>query len=238
MAGGIGFLFDPLKNLMPNGMNLFGGPPTQMPPAGGLLRAGGEPPVGPLGGPSLQKAGMEGGGLGEPRAISMAAEPPMTPPIIGHETPAPGPSTIPPPAGVPTTPTASPQYAPTSPLAGESSNPLHPATAAPGAAPAAVPAAAPAPTGGGSAPGATPTTQVPGRGGLDRLGDMGKALGAAGGAKPAIGGHAPGGVGAAHTPDGQALMAAVMKAQQDKLPKVGGVPGMPEGLLRRFKQGG
>jgi hypothetical protein len=108
---------------------------------------------------------------------------------------------------------------------------------APAAAPAAAPGATPAPV---NLPGHGGATGAPGAGGsaMDKLGDIGKAIsqGGAGGAKPPISGHGPGPVGAAHTPDGSALMAKILEGQASRMPQIGPVPGLPPGLLERYKR--
>lgn len=256
MAFGIGNLFDPLKMA---GTSLFGGPkgsPSwgQIPTPGapqqplGLLHAGDDdmqpPPMpGGTGNLPLSKAGLEGpgappapAGVGPSRGLQIS-------PIEGtpgnpgaasggpglHPTEAPlqppGASPLPPGA---TTPTLSPQYTPTPPQSGESSQPLQAPYQAP--APSAAPAAAPAAGGGHSGP-----AQTGAPGGMSKLGDVGKALAAAGGqqAGQRSGSGGLGSAGAPFSPNGSALMAEVMKLHPPGA--AGPVPGLPPGLLQRFR---
>jgi hypothetical protein len=209
---------------------------------GGLLHSGAEDIVG-MGGNSARQVNLlrADEGLGAPRSADPQMQGPPAPligepPIVGHETPPPGPSTVVGPAGAPTSPTASPQYKPTPPAGGESSAPLMKPYQAP--APTAAPAVAapPAAAGGSAAPGATPTSRLPGQSGLDKIGEMGKALGGVGGAQAGkSAGFAPGGVGAPNSPNGSALMAEVLKYSQPSA-GAGPVPGMPQGLLQRFRR--
>jgi hypothetical protein len=256
MSFGLGALFDPLKFLN-KGTGLFGGPGAGLGPnaPGGLLRAGAEGPLDIGNAMPLTKAGMEGAppsvqsslDLGQPRSVGMsrdmsAAAPPIESSAALHpaET-AVGPaaltgrlpeSTMPMTgtgAGI-TTPTQSPQYAPTPPQPGEGAGSLPKGPLAP-AAPG--PAATPPP----AAAGPVPTTQLGQQSALQKLGDMGKALGSAGGAAAgAASSKGPGSTTGAHTPDGSALMQSVMKAREAAVPTVGPVPGLPPGMLQRFKR--
>ncbi len=232
MSFGLGFLFDPFKNLG-TGTNIFGAPGSNMMRAGmdDFGGAGSPPP-----GVGLTRAVGEG-----PASLTPPDPPPpvTTPPIVGHETPAPGPSVIAPPPGTPTTPTLSPAQAPTPPRPGESSAPLHPATATTpppggaGTAPSAAPGAAPAAT-----PGTVPTTQVPGQTTLSKLADLGKALGSAGGQAAQKGGSigSAGGDPAAASRTGSAQMLQdILKMREPIAP--GPVPGLPPGLMQRFRGG-
>jgi hypothetical protein len=252
MGFGLGFLFDPLKG-MNKGTGLFGGPGGPIGPQapGGLLRAGTESPLGIGNQTPLTKAGMEGA---PPSVQSSLALPPTdmvgqsrdlgtaTPPIessaalhpaetaVGAQPSGRIPESTTPLTGI-ASPSTSPQYTPTpvQPGEGAGSLPKGPlAPAAPGPA-VASPSAAPA------APGPVPTTQLGQQSALSKLGDMGKALGSAGGAAAGqAASHSPGAVGAAHMPDGSSLMAKIMEMHQPY--PVGGVPGLPPGMLQRFKR--
>lgn len=89
---------------------------------------------------------------------------------------------------------------------------------------------------GGAAAGPVPTKQLGQQSALSKLADMGKALGAAGGgAQGGMSGHAPGGVGQPHYPQGgAALLQSIMEA--NKTTRAAGAPGLPNVFAQRFRR--
>jgi hypothetical protein len=209
MAFGLNFLLDPLKKLGGGGTGLFGGPQAAIGAAGGSAA------------PASILAPQNNGGLlhsGAEDIVGMGGNSARQVNLLRAD------------EGLGAPRSADPQMqGPPAPLM------MKPYQApAPTAAPAV--AAPPAAAGGSAAPGATPTSRLPGQSGLDKIGEMGKALGGVGGAQAGkSAGFAPGGVGAPNSPNGSALMAEVLKYSQPSA-GAGPVPGMPQGLLQRFRR--